>query len=95
MVRRFAQQYPVALLARSQDFAKRLAAEIEAEGGTAMSYQVDVADEADMSRTFGEIEQQFGTNCAAAIFNASSRPFPKPFLWQSQIDIDHALNITL
>ncbi|EJP70817.1 oxidoreductase, short chain dehydrogenase/reductase family [Beauveria bassiana ARSEF 2860] len=95
VARRFAKQYPVALLARSPDFSRKLAAEIEAEGGTAVSYKVDVADEEDMARVFGEITQRFGTTCAAAIFNASSRPFPKPFLWQTQADVDHALNITL
>lgn len=95
VARRFAKQYPVALLARSPDFSRNLAAEIEAEGGTAVSYKVDVADEEDMARVFGEITQRFGTTCAAAIFNASSRPFPKPFLWQTQGDVDHALNITL
>ncbi|KAM3547175.1 hypothetical protein MY1884_009688 [Beauveria asiatica] len=48
-----------------------------------------------MARVFAEITQRFGTTCAAAIFNASSRPFPKPFLWQTQGDMDHALDITL
>lgn len=95
VARRFAKQYPVALLARSVDYAKGLAAEIEAEGGTAVSYKVDVANEEDLKRAFGEIKQRFGTVCAAAIFNASSRPFPKPFLWQSQSDLDWALSITL
>ncbi|KAJ3496955.1 hypothetical protein NLG97_g2270 [Lecanicillium saksenae] len=95
VAKRFAQLYPVALLARSPDYARSLAAEIEAEGGTAVSYKVDVANEADMTRTFDEIKHKFGTTCAAAIFNASSRPFPKPFLWQSQGDLDYALNITL
>ncbi|OAA81457.1 oxidoreductase, short chain dehydrogenase/reductase family [Akanthomyces lecanii RCEF 1005] len=95
VARRFAKQYPVALLARSADYAKGLAAEIEAEGGTAVSYKVDVANEEDLERAFGEIKKRFGTVCAAAIFNASSRPFPKPFLWQSQSDVDWALSITL
>ncbi|OAA45783.1 oxidoreductase, short chain dehydrogenase/reductase family [Beauveria brongniartii RCEF 3172] len=95
VARRFAKKYPVALLARSPDFSRNLAAEIEAEGGTAVSYKVDVADQDDMARVFGEITQRFGTTCAAAIFNASSRPFPKPFLWQRQSDVDYALNITL
>ncbi|ATY64305.1 short chain dehydrogenase reductase family [Cordyceps militaris] len=95
VARRFARQYPVALLARSTDFAKKLAAEIEADGGTAVSYKADVADEEDLGRVFGEIQERFGATCAAAIFNASSRPFPKPFLWQSQSDVDYALSITL
>ncbi|TQV98805.1 hypothetical protein V2A60_007496 [Cordyceps javanica] len=95
VARRFAKQYPVALLARSPDFARNLATEIEAEGGTAVSYKVDVADEEDMLRVFGEITEKFGTICAAAIFNASSRPFPKPFLWQAQGDMEYALAITL
>ncbi|OAA61416.1 oxidoreductase, short chain dehydrogenase/reductase family [Cordyceps fumosorosea ARSEF 2679] len=95
VARRFAKQYPVALLARSPDFSHKLAAEIEAEGGTAVSYKVDVANEEDMERVFGEIKDHFGSTCAAAVFNASSRPFPKPFLWQTQGDMDHALNITL
>lgn len=60
-----------------------------------MSYKVDVSNEKDLQRVFGEIQERFGTVCAAAIFNASSRPFPKPFLWQSQSDLDWALSITL
>ena len=48
-----------------------------------------------MKTTFSEIQKQFGTKCAAALFNASSRPFPKPFLWQSEGDLSHALDINL
>lgn len=95
LAKRFAKQYPVALLARSTKFASELASQIEDDGGTAVSYQVDVSDEKSMEVTFNEIRKQFGTNCAAALFNASSRPFPKPFLWQSESDLSHALGITL
>lgn len=48
-----------------------------------------------MKTAFSEIQKQFGTKCAAALFNASSRPFPKPFLWQSEGDLSHALDISL
>lgn len=82
-------------MARSTKFASELASQIEDDGGTAVSYKVDVSDEKSMEVTFDEIRKQFGTNCAAAIFNASSRPFPKPFLWQSEDDLSHALDITL
>lgn len=95
MARRFAKQYPVALLARSTEFASKLASQIQDDGGTAVSYQVDVSDEKSMEVTFNEIQKRFGTKCAAAIFNASSRPFPKPFLWQSESDLSLALDISV
>lgn len=82
-------------MARSTDFARELACQIEADGGTAVSYQVDISDEASVELAFNGIKKQFGAKCAAAIFNASSRPFPKPFLWQSEPDLGHALDISL
>ncbi|BCS29311.1 uncharacterized protein APUU_70881A [Aspergillus puulaauensis] len=95
LARKFAKQYPVALLARSTNFARELASQIEADGGTAISYQVDISDAASVEVAFNGIRKQFGTNCAAALFNASSRPFPKPFLWQSDDDLGYALDISL
>lgn len=93
--KKFAKDYPVALLARSTKFSTELADEINAQGGVAVSYQVDVSDEESMKRAFEAIRGDFGTICAAAIFNASGRPFPKPFLWQSQDDLTQGLAITL
>ncbi|KAK2590080.1 hypothetical protein QQS21_012241 [Conoideocrella luteorostrata] len=94
LARRFARQYPVALLARSSKFASELASQIQNDGGTAASFQVNVSDENSMKVAFDEIREQFGTKCAAAIFNASSRPFPKPFQWQSESDVSYALDIS-
>lgn len=91
----FAKQYPVALMARSTDFSNKLADEIKAEGGTAFVYKADVANEQSMKAAFDEIRKDLGTTCAAAVFNASGRPFPKPFLWQSEADLPNGLNITL
>lgn len=82
-------------MARSTEFASELASQIGEDGGTAVSYQVDVSDENSMEVAFNEIRKQFGTKCAAALFNASSRPFPKPFLWQSKGDLSYALDTTL
>lgn len=95
MARTFAKSYPVALLARSTTFSNSLAAEINAEGGHAVSYQVDVADEDSVNAAFDQIRKAFGTKCAAAVFNASGRPFPKPFLWQSENDLHSGLDISL
>lgn len=95
MAKKFAKEYPVALLARSEQFAENLAAEINAEGGTAVSYKTDVSDEASVEAAIDQIRLAFGTNCAAAVFNASSRPFPKPFSWQSPDDLRHGLDISL
>ncbi|KAJ3498315.1 hypothetical protein NLG97_g1221 [Lecanicillium saksenae] len=95
VARRFAKQYPVVLIARSEGFVNTLVKEIEAAGGSVMGFKANVGDEADLSKTIWEIEQQFGSRCAVAVFNASSRPFPKPFIWQSQSDIDYALNVSL
>ncbi|KAK8914821.1 hypothetical protein VCV18_011140 [Metarhizium anisopliae] len=95
VARRFAKQYPVALLARSSKFASELVSQIEADGGIAASFQANVSDEESMNLAFDAIKEKFGTKCAAAIFNASSRPFPKPFLWQSQDDLAYGLDISL
>ncbi|KAK9442232.1 oxidoreductase, short chain dehydrogenase/reductase family [Metarhizium brunneum] len=95
VARRFAKQYPVALLARSPKFASELVSQIEADGGIAASFQANVSDEESMNLAFDAIKEKFGTKCAGAIFNASSRPFPKPFLWQSQDDLAYGLDISL
>lgn len=95
VAKKFSKQYPVALLARSTDFSNKLAEEIKAEGGTALVYKVDVSDEQSMKAAFDEIRKDLGTTCAAAVFNASGRPFPKPFLWQSEADLKSGLDITL
>lgn len=75
--------------------SNQLVSDIEAEGGTAVSFLADVSDEESMKRAFGEIEERFGRRCAAAVFNASGRPFPKPFQWQSQSDLSYGLDISL
>ncbi|CEJ81586.1 hypothetical protein VHEMI01706 [[Torrubiella] hemipterigena] len=95
VAKKFAKEYPVALLARSEQFADSLAAEINAEGGSAVSYKADVSDETSIEAAMNQIRIAFGTKCAAAVFNASSRPFPKPFSWQSPYDLRHGLDISL
>ncbi len=95
VARKFAEKYPVALIARSTKVSNQLVSEIEAGGGTAASFQADVSDEDSMKSAFGDIEERFGRRCAAAVFNASGRPFPKPFQWQSQTDLSYGLDISL
>jgi NAD(P)-dependent dehydrogenase (short-subunit alcohol dehydrogenase family) len=82
-------------LARSEKFTNELAAEIQRDGGTAAAFPVNIADEESTKRALKDITKQFGTKCAAAIFNASGRPFPKPFQWQAEADLTQGLDITL
>jgi NAD(P)-dependent dehydrogenase (short-subunit alcohol dehydrogenase family) len=51
----------VALGARRIERSAELAAEIEAEGGTAMAVALDVTDEASIAAAYGSVEARFGT----------------------------------
>nr|POE98800.1 putative oxidoreductase [Quercus suber] len=72
VARKFAQAYPVALLARSPESYESLAKEINASGGKAVGISTDVSDEASVTAAFAKIADEFpGANVAAAVFNAS------------------------
>lgn len=79
VARKFAAAYPVALLARNPDNFTSLVDEINKSGGKAIGVSTNVADEKDVKKAFGEIQDKFGGHCAAAVFNASG-PFQRKSL---------------
>jgi NAD(P)-dependent dehydrogenase (short-subunit alcohol dehydrogenase family) len=81
LARRFAQSYPVVLLARNPSNFDKLADEINKSGGEAIGISTDVSSEESVKNAFAKIrEVHGGAPVAAAIFNASARPVRKPFL---------------
>jgi len=81
LARRFAQSYPVVLLARNPSNFEPLADEINKSGGEAFGISTDVSSEASVESAFAKIQERYpGALVAAAVFNASTRPSRKPFL---------------
>lgn len=76
VARKFAQAYPVALLARNPDNFNSLVDEINKSGGKAIGVSTNVADEAEVKKAFEQAKKEFGDKCAAAVFNASG-PFQR------------------
>ncbi|KAJ5414502.1 hypothetical protein N7509_001129 [Penicillium cosmopolitanum] len=85
VARRFAQSYPVILLARSQGSLDPLIKEITQNGGSATGFPTDVTSESSMESTIDQIKAKFGSDItvAAAIYNVASKFLMKPFLDQS------------
>lgn len=82
VARKFANAYPVVLLARQSQNFEDLAREINASGGKAIGIKADVSDEASLKSAVDTIKKEFGSDvgAAAAIFNASGGFLRKPFL---------------
>ncbi|RAK81471.1 oxidoreductase [Aspergillus fijiensis CBS 313.89] len=85
IARRFAQTYPVVLLARRQSSLDPLVQAINQSGGTALGIPADVTQPGTMEATMQQIEGAFGgADCpvtvAAAIFNVASKFSRAPFL---------------
>ncbi|CAI7628489.1 unnamed protein product [Penicillium manginii] len=85
VARRFAQFYPVVLLARSQGSLDPLVKEITQSGGSATGFPTDVTSASSMDSTIEEITAKFGSDItvAAAIYNVANKFLMKPFLDQS------------
>ncbi|KZF19499.1 7-alpha-hydroxysteroid dehydrogenase [Xylona heveae TC161] len=95
VARRFAQQYPVALLARNPDNYKPIVNEINSSGGKAVGFSADVTDVKSIRNAFEEISKEFGNaNLAAAVFNVGGGFVRKPFLEITQEDFDGAVAAT-
>jgi NAD(P)-dependent dehydrogenase (short-subunit alcohol dehydrogenase family) len=71
LVRRFAKEYKVAMVARSGDYLKSLAAEVEASGGHALAVPADVGNRAQLERAFKEIRDRLGDS-QVLLYNAGS-----------------------
>lgn len=74
LARRFAVGYAVALVARSQDYLRELAAELEASGGTALAVATNVAEAAEIESAVATIRRDLGEP-RVLIYNAAMRPF--------------------
>src|SRR2546426_9297859 len=72
--RRFAQGYRLALVARSADFTRTLAAEIRSAGGIALPVQGDATIPAQVSVAHERIGGELGTP-EVLIYNGGRRPF--------------------
>ena len=81
VARRFAQTYPVVLMARNPDNYESLVSEINKNGGHAIGISTDVSSPDSIKAAFGQVEKEHkGANIAAAVFNASGRFVRKPLL---------------
>src|SRR3989442_13617681 len=74
LARRFAQGYRLALVARSADFTRTLAAEIRSAGGIALAVQGDATIPAQVSVVYERIGGELGTP-EGLIYNGGRPPF--------------------
>ena len=74
LVRRFAQSYAVALLARKADYLKSFAGEIRKSGATALDLPCDVSDPAQISQAFRAIRKDLGEP-EVLLYNAGTGTF--------------------
>lgn len=90
---RFAQTYPVALLARTPESYNDIVAEIQKAGGQAIGVATDTSDEASVKAAFETIKKEFpDKKLAAAIYNVGAGFAVKPFLELTASDLDAGLN---
>ncbi|KAI9775394.1 MAG: hypothetical protein M1839_001249 [Geoglossum umbratile] len=81
VARKFAQTYPVVLLARNPKNFTSLVSEINGSGGTAFGISTDVTDSESVKNAIAEIERELpGRNLAAAVYNVGGKFVKKPFL---------------
>jgi NAD(P)-dependent dehydrogenase (short-subunit alcohol dehydrogenase family) len=71
LVRRFAQAYPVVLLARSKESLEPLVEEVKASGGSALGIATDVSVQSSIQAAFEEIRATLGRDagCAVCVFS--------------------------
>ena len=74
LVRRFAQGYAVALLARKADYLKSLAGEIRKSGASALDLACDVSSPTQISQAFRAIRKDLGEP-EVLLYNAGSGAF--------------------
>ncbi|KAJ5190698.1 uncharacterized protein N7498_009683 [Penicillium cinerascens] len=97
VARRFAQVYPVVLLARSQQSLDPLVNDITQSGGSVLGIPTDVTSASSMSSAMDQVKTQFGPDLsiAAAIYNAASKFTRKPFLEQTPEEFLGSLESTV
>lgn len=70
LARRFAQAYPVVLLARNPDNIEPIVKEINSSGGEAVGISADVSDAESVQSAFGQMAHKYGEHSlAAAVYN--------------------------
>lgn len=74
LAHRFAKEYRVALVARSEDYLNKLAGEISAEGGEAVAVPANMASAEEIARAFEKIRRELDAP-EALLYNAAMRPF--------------------
>ncbi len=74
LAHRFAKEYRVALVARSEDYLNKLAGEISAEGGEAVAVPANMASSEEIARAFEKIRRELDAP-EALLYNAAMRPF--------------------
>ncbi|GAB7338680.1 hypothetical protein MBLNU457_5405t1 [Dothideomycetes sp. NU457] len=77
---KFSSAYPVALLARTPANYEPYVDEINKSGGKAIGISTDLSSSTSIQSAFKQISNEYGTVCAAAIYNASGRFFRKSIL---------------
>lgn len=88
VARKFAQTYPVVLLARNPANYEPLVKEINGSGGKALGISADVSNEKSMKEAFEQIKGEGKDGVAAAVFNVGGRFIRKPFLDMSLEDFE-------
>lgn len=85
VARKFAQTYPVAVLARKPANYEPVIRDIEAAGGKAIGISTDVSDARSVTGAFERLLKEMdGAQLAAAIFNVGGSFIKKPFLELSE-----------
>ena len=96
IARRFAKNYPVALLARKEASYQDLVKEINRNGGKAIGINADVSNEDSVKAAFKKISDEYGNGpCAAAIYQASGSFEKKPFLDMKLDEFDKSWIVTV
>jgi NAD(P)-dependent dehydrogenase (short-subunit alcohol dehydrogenase family) len=96
LARRFAQAYPVALLARKPESYNGIVQEINDNGGKAVGISTNLADEDSVKSAFETITKTYkDANCAVAVYNASGGFVRKPFLETKAEDLDIGWSVTV
>ncbi|KAK4221791.1 hypothetical protein QBC38DRAFT_491379 [Podospora fimiseda] len=89
---RFAQTYPVVLLARNPSNYTDIVSEIKSSGGQAIGISTDTSDPASVASAFEQIKKELPEkNLAAAIFNVGAGFAVKPFLELQASDLSASL----
>lgn len=93
---KFAETYPVVLLARRPESYEQVAVDIKKAGGEAIGITADVADPASLAKAFDTIGQQLpGKKLAVALFNVNGGFAKKPFLELKPEELDSSLDGTM